>query len=280
MHTEKWYTEKEYAKTYKYVKQMITDEKYKEEMPVQPAAALLGGQPGAGKSYLTSAILEENENMVVIDGDYIRQFHPHLEQIQKEFGADYPKETQPFVNRAVEQLIDELSKEHYNLVIEGTLRDISVPLKTAGMLDKRGYIIDLYVIATDKGLSWQSTISRGDKMKEHGEIPRYVDKAHHDKVVASLPDAVKCLAENELFNNVIIMNRNKEILYSKEETPGLNPKEIMERALSGEKVMGINDEDRDEEAKSVDDLIVEAKNEISNNDREEGPVKENVYNER
>lgn len=257
------YTEKEYKNSYKQIKGTLLNQKYKENYPL---ATLIGGQPGSGKSELTKYIKSQNNNTITVDGDYIREFHPHLEEIVKEYGKDYPKITQPFVNRAVEQLIDELSKDKYNLIIEGTLRDINVPIKTARMLDERDYLVELYVIATSKDISWKSTIERGDKMDEN---PRYVDKAHHDKIAESLPETVRNLVNEESIYNIIIMRRDQSIIYDKNETPELDPKDILERELAGEHVKDIEEIKQEQEEfdladkTSVQDLIEEAQEELS-----------------
>lgn len=256
------YTEKEYKNSYKQIKGTLLNQKYKENYPL---ATLIGGQPGSGKSELTKYIKSQNNNTITVDGDYIREFHPHLEEIVKEYGKDYPKITQPFVNRAVEQLIDELSKDKYNLIIEGTLRDINVPIKTARMLDERDYLVELYVIATSKDISWKSTIERGDKMDEN---PRYVDKAHHDKIAESLPETVRNLVNEESIYNIIIMRRDQSIIYDKNETPELDPKDILERELAGEHVKDIEEIKQEQEEfdladkTSVQDLIEEAQEEL------------------
>ena len=189
--------------------------------------------------------MSQNPNTIMVDGDYIREFHPRLDEIKERFSVNYPKMTQPFVNRAVEQLIDELSKEKYNLIIEGTLRDINIPKKTAHILNERDYIVELYVIATNKELSWQSTIDRGDKMIEEGKVPRYVDRKHHDSIVDRLPETVKELVEQDLFYNVIIMNRETEIIYDKNNSHDLDPEVIMENSLNGMHVKSIDDINRE-----------------------------------
>lgn len=260
------FTEKEYKEHYKQIKKMLINKRDKD---IIHSAILIGGQPGSGKSELTKAIQREDKNAIMIDGDFIREYHPDLQKIKNDFGTDYPKVTQPFVNRVVEQLIDELSKEKYNLIIEGTLRDMDVPLRTATMLDSRDYLVELHIIATNQALSWQSTIDRGDKMKKEGKVPRYVDKEHHDNVVNSLPSTVEALSKSDIFCNVIIMRRDQTIIYDKEETPELNTKEIMEKELSGEHVKSIDEviEERETEIQekvSLDDQIEGAKLEIEN----------------
>lgn len=256
-------TEREYKDTYKQIKKILLDSKNRENYP---SAAIVGGQPGSGKSVLSRYIQSQDPNTIIIDGDAIRAYHPHLNELEKEYGTDYPKVTQPFVNKAVEQLIGELSKEKYNLIIEGTLRDINVPLKTARELEEKDYLVELYIVATSKEQSWQSTLDRGRELEEEGKMPRYVDKEHHDKVVNSLPTTVEELANSDVFYNVIIMRRDQTILYDRDETPDLNPKDIMEMVLDGEPVKTVHEieanRERDDNKIDLSEQINHARAEI------------------
>lgn len=46
----------------------------------QPIGVLLGGQPGAGKSFATMEIKERlNDNVLVINGDEFRSYHKHYD---------------------------------------------------------------------------------------------------------------------------------------------------------------------------------------------------------
>lgn len=256
-------TEREYKDAYKQIKKILLDSKNREK---NPSAAIVGGQPGSGKSVLSRYIQSQDPNTIIVDGDAIRAYHPHLNELEKEYGVDYPKATQPFVNKAVEQLIGELSKEKYNLIIEGTLRDINVPLKTARELEGKDYLVELYIVATSKEQSWQSTIDRGKELEENGKMPRYVDKEHHDRVVNSLPATVEELSNSDVFYNVIIMRRDQTILYDRDETPELNPRDIMEKVLDGEPVKTVHeievDRERDDDKMDLGEQIDHARAEI------------------
>lgn len=248
------FTDSEFDRVYKKIREELISEKSSEKGFISPVAAILGGQPGAGKSTLTKTILGNNENTVVIDGDSLRKYHPHLFEIQAEYKEDYPKVTQPFVSKMVETLLDDLSNDKYNLIIEGTLRDINVPLKTASLLSDKGYITELYIIATNKELSWASTILRGDAMKERGEIPRYVDRAHHDKVCDTLAENVCEIIDRGIFDNVVILDREQNVLYDMLETPEKDPKEILDLIM--------NEELEQTQIQSLDQMIEKAKEEL------------------
>jgi len=132
-----------------------------------------------------------------------------------------------------EALIDKLSDERYNLVIEGTLRSTEVPAKTAALLKSKGYTTELYVMAVPAEESWQGTISRFDEMKMIGITPRATDKSYHDMIVAALPDNLGSLYKGDIFNRICLYMRNKECIYDSNSTPHINPKGIIEDILYG-----------------------------------------------
>lgn len=221
----------EWESAYRILKGLLTLNKSPAKEPV---ATLIGGQPGAGKTTLTEVIMEENRNTVSIDGDMIRMFHPDLEEMQILYKDEYPVYTQAFVNEMIERLIETLSDEKYNLIIEGTLRDISVPLNTAESLIRKGYKTRLLVLAVSRQKSWKNTIDRGDSLKEMGLVPRYVKKEHHDKVADSIPHTVSRLSQSDKFGSVLIMNRNKELLYDRSLTPDKNVFKLMNEIVNRE----------------------------------------------
>ena len=120
-------------------------------------------------------------------------------------------------------------------------------------------------------------------MKANGQIPRYVDKAHHDGVVENLPENVKLLSQSDCFGNVMIITRDLVVLYDQTESPQLDPKNIMELALEGKDVTTYKDtkenETREEEPKkTVDDLIREVSEEETK--PEAGPQNIEINQER
>ena len=201
------YTDEEFSRAKNKILEMLK----KEASPVKsPKAFLLGGQPGAGKTTLHTIIKTTTNiglNIITINGDEYRVFHPKISEI-KNNNDDLALSTQYFTNKIVEALIDELSNERYNLIIEGTLRTIDVPENTATILNDKGYLTELYIIAVNKELSWNSTLFRANKMKELGLIPRTTDKKHHDYICENIGSNLKKLQNKNIFSNIKIYNRN------------------------------------------------------------------------
>ena len=104
----------------------------------KPLGYVLGGQPGSGKSVLTETIKKNNKNIISINGDEYRSWHPYFSEIQNTYGKDSSKITAKFAGKVTEALIKKAIKEKYNVVIEGTFRTAETPLKTLKDLKENG----------------------------------------------------------------------------------------------------------------------------------------------
>ena len=72
---------------------------------------VLGGQPGSGKSFTTNKIINQDHNVVCINGDLYRRWHPFYSEIQEKFGKDSSKITAPFARKVTEALIKRAIEE-------------------------------------------------------------------------------------------------------------------------------------------------------------------------
>ena len=193
------------------------------------AVIFLGGQPGAGKSNFYT----QDNNLhgyIVIDGDQYRKFHPHYDEIVKYDMENYAERTQFFVNKCIEHLIEDLSDEGYNLIIEGTLRDPDVPISTCRTLVNKGYTADMFVIAADATLSWQSTIGRANILLDLGQAPRLVPIDKYNTIVNNLPDNLKRIETCGYFHSINVIDRDYNILYPNEK--GLSAADVLKEHLN------------------------------------------------
>lgn len=197
-----------------------------------PMACILGGQGGAGKTTIHNIIQENNSNVIVIDGDRFRERHPNFEIIQNLYGNEAANYTQKFSNSIVNALIERLSSEKYNLVIEGTCRTSEVPLNTAKVLKDKGYTVELSVMCTDKDISWQSTIDRYNEMKRIGLFARAVPKEKYLETVNAISANISAIYQSKIFDEITLYNRGKQCLYRFSKTPEINPANIVDKMLN------------------------------------------------
>ena len=180
----------------------------------QPKAILLAGQPGAGKTELSSMMtLALGGDAAFINGDDFRRYHPNYRKLFSLYGSDAVSLISPFSNAVVERMIDQFSDRRFHLVIEGTGRTTEVPRSTAERLSRKGYTVELAAIATRPEISLISTMLRFYQMNESGTIPRATAAAAHDLVVRSLPENLDVLSYVPEISHITIWDREQELLF-------------------------------------------------------------------
>ena len=114
----------------------------------KPLAFILGGQPASGKSKLAKEFMGNfsNDNILFVNGDIYREFHPNRQELINN-PLSYYKETQIFSNVFTENLIREAIENKYNIMVEGTMRNPQVPYNTAKMFKENGYEVEILAIS-------------------------------------------------------------------------------------------------------------------------------------
>ncbi len=186
-----------------------------------PQAFLLGGQSGAGKTTLHGMIQERfGYNVIVVNGDGFRSYHPRYRQLDKEYGPESVNYTAKWAGDMTEAVVDALSTVGYNLAVEGTLRTAEVPTKTATLLKERGYRVFLAVMAVKPEISLISCQIRYEQMRIAGTVPRATDPEHHNLIIRQIVSNMQVLEQSDLFEGIYLVNRAKEVLYPKEGQEG------------------------------------------------------------
>ena len=200
----------------------------------KPKAILLGGQSGAGKTTIHRVKQREFQgNIIIIDGDSYRSFHPNYLGLQEKYGKDSVDYTKVFAGKMVEYLVDELSKQGYHLLIEGTLRTTEVPRKTAQLLTTRGYQVSLALIATKPELSYLSTLIRYEELYAiDPSQARATPKAHRDGIVEHLVDNLRELEKDQLFRQIQIYQRDQSCVYDSQ-VDEISAAEVLHECIFG-----------------------------------------------
>ena len=239
------FSSEEYEKAYQFIKKNITENISGVQEPV---AIILGGQPGAGKSSIYDiALIRFEGNVVQLDCDKFREHHPYAERLSNE-PETYGDKTNPFVFACVDRLADELSEEHFNMIIESSMKSSGAVTFYHDMLKHKGYKIEAQIMATPKEISWNGVVKRYEKELEEGTLARIVPKEFHDYVVEHIVDALDEIYRSGKVSNIIIYNRKCEKLYDMRDTPDLNPKDILDARInkSTKGAKGMKDSEFDE----------------------------------
>lgn len=224
-------SEEEFEQTYQKIKKLVIKNKFPVESPI---AITLGGQPGAGKSNIYDIARKRfSNNIVEIDCDAFRIFHPYYKQIKNIFGKEDAFKTNPFVFKIVDLLIEELSNEKYNLIIESSLNSPNSALENGKTLPPKGYQVELHIMATPKAVSWQGTIDRYNKDLNKDGNSRAVSKEFHDKVVENICQSLYIVKNSGLMSNIFIFDRNKNCLYDMEKDKNIDPCLLLFAIING-----------------------------------------------
>ena len=209
-------------------------------LQAKPKAIVFGGQPGAGKSSIMIDMKELmlDNNCIIISGDEYRKDHPQFDKILEHYGDEWSLKTSKWSGKLVESIVEKAIHEKYNIQVEGTLRDISVPTRTMELLKSNMYDITLMIVTCNQELSWQSTIQRYERDKIFGEIPRAVDEKYYKTLIKDLPKNAEELYNKKLHDRFIVWSRdeyyNRNRVYDST-INGKFTKEIIERELEPHK---------------------------------------------
>ncbi len=185
-----------------------------------PKAHISGGQPGAGKSHFIRVLKNEpgNENFSVINSDDLRGYHPFYYQLLKNDEQNAADLTQKNVNYWTEKLIQEIADRRGSMIIEGTMKNPEVPIRTAEMLSALQYEITANIILTNPKISNADIFFRYIEQKRIGGIARFTKPGAHEEAVNRLYKSILTVNKASQFDHVKIYYRkikDYELLYEK-----------------------------------------------------------------
>lgn len=169
----------------------------------------LGGQPGAGKSYLKGLSIENltTKSAVVIDSDLLRQHHPNHAMIAEKDVYNLDKECYKWGT----MLISDAVKENKNLVFDGTLGgNLDQTLKTIAELKAKEYKVNLSVLATNDVISKIGVTWRYEQQKAQWGKGRDVEMSYHDQIYQRLPDNLHEIIKSNYVDELKIFARDNQ----------------------------------------------------------------------
>ena len=180
-----------------------------------PQVYILGGQPGAGKSILTENILQntDDDNIISINGDEFRLWHPKAQEIFKTHGKMFAEYTDADVRTWTSAVFDEAIQNHYNMIFEGTMRTKQICNTIKEKLLPAGYQINIVVMAVPEVKSRISIYSRYQEQIEKYPIARFTSRSSHDAAYQGMLDTLQNIEEEHLYHTIKVCNRNCDVLF-------------------------------------------------------------------
>lgn len=182
-----------------------------------PTAVIVGGQPGAGKSYVLAQVRAHLASTVgiaaTIAGDEVREYHPYWRSHAR-IDPQAAQRTQADAGAWFARLTTDGIEKKANLIFETSMRQPDAVLKLAERLRGSGYEVGAVVLAVDKDLSRQATLTRYDVARSVGDVPRFVPAALHDGAYDRLRDTVSRLESERAVDRIQLITRDGRQLYS------------------------------------------------------------------
>lgn len=211
-------TQEEHDYLYNIIKRIWTSDKFPVENPI---AIIIGGQTGAGKSGIISYSQKmfEDGNVVIINSDEIKPFHPKSEEIAKEYPELYTKITDQESNTWTSQLFENVRNEGYNIIFEGTMKNNRVADEAIADLLEKGYTVIVRGLAVCDLESRLSIHERYEAQVATKGWGRLVVTDHHNQTYEGMPNTIEYIEDNGRYDILELFRRGEtpdspELVYS------------------------------------------------------------------
>ncbi len=153
-----------------------------------PHAVILAGQPGAGKSGIKSAVVDEfDSNLLPVDTDDQRRFVPGWEQMAKDSPYGWAERTDTDASRFSRKLLEEAKQKGVNVLIDTTLGNAEGAKAMIDGLRKAGYSFEIRAVATHRLESEHGIDARFTNGLQEKKYGRDVTLGFHEQVYEDLP---------------------------------------------------------------------------------------------
>lgn len=128
----------------------------------KPIAIFDIGPTGSGKTALNGYALRqfENDNLVIINNDELKAFHPKADEIAKRYPEVYIKVVNEVSKHWTDNLMDKAIEGRYNVLYEGTGRKIKIFENMIAKMRQQGYRIIVRAMAVNELNCLMSMVER------------------------------------------------------------------------------------------------------------------------
>lgn len=194
----------------------------KTRAPEAPTYALVGGQPGAGKSFAGQMVRDELASVggyIHVDADRMR------ERIDTKGTKPSSQETQADAGRLVGELRSYAIADRRNVIEEGTFRDNLAALAFVQARKDDGYRVELVAVATPAAESTLGIYQRHEQQHLSGSHnPRFVPQDYHDKAMQGFERSVALVAP--LVDRSRVITRDGAVLYDSASRDNKHPSAV------------------------------------------------------
>lgn len=204
------------------------------ESVTHPTVHFFGGQPGAGKSSMQDPIISHlhnqdgAESVAQVIGDEFRIYHPMYTKLLEHDDNEAAFYTDRDSGKWIEKSIDLVVNKKSHLVLEGTLRNPDVTLKTAALCTANNYEANLHVVAVHEFISRARIFHRYIGQIHAGGNGRYTLPESHSRAYDMIPTTVEALARSQQFSAITLYDANGETIARQHGSELKTPQQLLE----------------------------------------------------
>jgi predicted ABC-type ATPase len=184
--------------------------------PVEhPKITIVGGQTGAGKTRVLELSMKEFDdgNVVIVNTDDLRAYHPRFEEIVDLDDRRAAERTHEDASAWNRMLLSRSIETRRNVILEGVFKDGKDLALVVQMLKKNGYEVTFRIVAVHERYSVWGLHKRYEKerlVRGHG---RYVTLEYHNECYHKLLDTVDLVERQGAADLIEVYNRDGQRLY-------------------------------------------------------------------
>ncbi|MDG5977762.1 hypothetical protein H010_21091 [Hydrogenophaga taeniospiralis CCUG 15921] len=209
---------------------ILQDSDYQGVTPQErPRAIIMAGQPGAGKGSLVKAASAElGGNVVTVDPDELRGFHPRAHGLRQQHPYTWSGQTHGDASQWATELRDAAIGERKNIILDTTTPRTDV-IKD---LQAKGYDVEVRAIASHRIESELGVDQRFTRQLFDEGYGRYVPSGVRDNVYQQLPSQLDAVAR-ETGTPIRIYDREGQLHHDSGTQPKVLPSQALEAAREG-----------------------------------------------
>lgn len=166
---------------------------------------------GSGKTQLNQYGKKnfKDNNIIILNSDEFKHFHPNVEYLAKNHPKDYTKITDQETNYWTPSIFAYLLKNYYNIIFEGTGRNSRI-LQTIKE-QMANYKVIVRGMAVDKLNCYISIVDRFLGQIEKNGYGRLVDPEHLGVTYTNMPEVIQEIEDANLPNLIVEVYRRGKV---------------------------------------------------------------------
>ena len=198
--------EEEHEKIGNQIKQIFLYDKFPVE---RPKAIINIAPPASGKTGLNGFSAEQftNNNVVIINSDELKPFHPKIDEIAKLYPQYYTKVTDQESNTWTSGLFDAALAGKYNVIFEGTGRNARILETIRNKMP--GYEVIVRGMAVNELNCLISILERYEGQMETKGWGRLVTMDHFYETYRAMPETIDAIEKSGIVASSQIFKRGK-----------------------------------------------------------------------